>query len=340
MDAKEFERQYQRSCKELGISPTGDVVRELEGLTSRLDGYYAQFEQASRAPLVVRALKYYKLFVQYVSSTVSGSNGDKPSVSLCPTLSFVMEKGNVRQDSGNSKANEGNANAKQKGEEKPIEIDWGIEDTTPAASIQGGGDGIEVVPEISWDVGIDVVEEVATIEDVPEDAGNGTILSTAEGRGAFLDEVYELLSFIDGRLRERMGLGSNKVAASDALFASTDCPEELRACEIYETLLQLREAVCGITRIAEGEEFQRLLQIQKSKSYVNRLAVSVRKKLDLAHQSLEQAKTVKERIASLADDAEIVRQRSNKIGKKSQHLKQLIEKELGEHLKRKVNIII
>ncbi len=294
-------RHYERQCVELGV-PVGsaDVARDLEALVDRLPVFCEGIVAAARAASVKRALAYYGAFVRYVESITGGA----AIVERCPVLSVVIDKGNVSR--------------------------------AEFANLCGGDNSKAIKPKVRHVVA-EENEPVWEIEDMADD-DDETLLSAADSRAEYLDNLHELLSFLQGRIREKTSSEASSFGLQDALLLSGDCPEVVRSCDAAEQLQQLRDGVAHVIALVDAPQFSQLAEIKASRQYVARLAALVQKRAELIETAKEQRAGLRLRRQALVCELANARERLDTLSKREQKLRAILQTEIGKKFNRPVDM--
>ncbi len=358
-EAASFVRQYERNCVQLGISTdAANVTAELEALVHKLPSHYEAIVAAASAPTVRRALDYYGVFCGYTEAIARQQQQPWAPKHVCATLLFVLRNGNVARlqlersldpdkwatAASSSSSSAATVDPSQSSQNAPvIEIDW----NAGATAVEAEGDwAIEVddapTPQAQHElaVAIDLVDEDAlsstaetSVDDLARRYAHETVLGSLESRNAFVDDLHELLAFLQGRVREKLTSTGVLSGMADVITASADCPDTLRSADAIDVLQSLRDAVSGVLALCEAAAFVQLLEIQASKRYVARLAASVRKKLEMAEQLRNQVEFCRDKRRELQHELEGVRPRLKLLAERSVRVqKTIVEQQLSKRL--------
>lgn len=326
-EAASFERQYERHCAQLGIEggrgPDTDIGAALARMTLRLPVHYNALVTLATDVQVRRALDYYSAFLRFASPQ---------GPACCRVLAFVMAHGNTSrlelERHLNPLAWEEDQRHPSVLPEVANEDSWEIEIDTSGATLTAADAGPVV---IDW---VEMEAEPVTANSQPLTAAaradryqRETVLSAQETRVLFIDDLYELLAFLDGRAREQ---GSAN-AAAELVTASSECPDIVRVCGAPDTLHVLRAAVARVLEACESPDFVQLLEIESSKRYVARLAASVRKKLDVAEQLHNQVAGLGVKRVAMQDELQLLLPRMESLALRSQRVRDLVQAEMREH---------
>lgn len=358
-EAASFVRQYERNCVQLGISTdAANVTAELEALVHKLPRHYEAIVAAVSAPPVRRALDYYGVFCGYTEAIARQQQQPWAAKAVCPALAFVVRHGNVARlqyeraldplkwatvaapTSSSSSSLSSSATAPSAGRDA-IEIDWNAGAAADAAEADWAIELDDGQPSGAT-AAIDLVDDDAvqtpsssssSLDELARRYAIETVLGSLESRNAFLDDLHELLAFLQGRLREKMAVTGAASGMADAITASADCPDALRSADAVEVLQTLRDAVQDALRLCESAAFVQLLEIQASKRYVARLAASVRKKLEMAEQLRNQVEFCRDKRRELQRELEAVRPRLKLLADRSIKVqKTIVEQQLSKRL--------
>jgi hypothetical protein len=174
------------------------------------------------------------------------------------------------------------------------------------------------------------------IEDVSET--EQTLLSAADSRAECLDDLHELAAFLNGRLREKIAADPALVGLQDTLILAADCPELVRSSDSVEQLTLMRDAIAAVIALIESAQFSRLMEIVSSKAFVDRLAASVRKRLELIDGAKERRLMMKDRRQNLTVEITKTRQRQADLVARERRLKVLLQEAIGKKFTKRCQI--
>jgi hypothetical protein len=170
------------------------------------------------------------------------------------------------------------------------------------------------------------IEEVSERED--------TVLSAADSRAECLDSLFELSAFLQARMREKIAAEPALLGLQDSLVLSADCPEPVRASDNLEQLTALRDGVVAVLAVLEATQFVRLVEMSSSRAYAERMAASVRKRLDLIDGARERRLQIKGRREALKNEIANTRERQASLAERQKRLTLMLQDEIGKKFSR------
>ncbi len=172
------------------------------------------------------------------------------------------------------------------------------------------------------------IEEVSEREE--------TLLSSADSRALCLDDLHELLAFLNSRIREKTASEPALVALQDSLLLASECPEMVRAND--EHLVAMRDAASAVLNLAQASQFLRLVEMSSSKAFVERMAASVRKRLELIDGAKERKLSLKDRRQQLKNEIVAIRERQTTLSNKQTRLTSLLQEGIGKRFGKRCRI--
>ena len=299
-------RHYERQCAELGIAPSSrDVEGELQGLVvSRLPALCEKVVAAVRAPAVRKALVYYETFSRHTRAIAGGTAATRAG-GCCPVLAFVMERGNVQR----------------------AELEAALRPDKGKAASQA------VTRRVEAGEGEEPVWEIENVEEGDEES----VLAAVDSRLECLDNLHELLAFLQGRLREKLSSEAAALGLQDALLLAADCPEALRG-DAVEPLQAMRDGVAQVVALMDASQFVQLAEVKASRQYVARLAALVQKRQELIQTAKERRQGLLARRESLLSELTSAREQLAALAKREQRLKSILEEGIGKKFNRRVDL--
>jgi hypothetical protein len=294
-------RHYERQCAELGIAPrTRDVESALEGLVvSRLPALCDGVVAAMRVSGVKKALVFYDTFARHVRAMAGGEVASR----RCPVLAFVAERGNVPW----------------------AELEAALR---PQASKQQPQQAVTRKVDDG---------EVWEIENVGE-GDEESVLGALDSRLECMDNLHELLAFLQGRLREKQSSEAAALGLQDALLLGVDCPEVVRSGDTVDSLQAMRDAVAHVIALMDAPQFAQLAEVKASRQYVARLAALVQKRQELIELAKERRQGLLVRRDALLTELAGARERLAGLGKREERLRHILEEGIGKKFSRRVEI--
>lgn len=280
--SEEFAEKFRADCRKMGIEGK-NIKRELFSLAKCLPQTFEEIARESRN--LIPAVDFYTGFVAFILNKTD----DDPN--CLRMVRYIMEKGNTtvyELHNGRPPLKiletpldlEGLDENEEK--EKEDEIDWGNIDVDTGLAEGNVSAGIvleeeSIENEIDWEVvdplasGIDieVVKDDSSPEpDGPQNAAGTealTVLDYIETRNAFVDELYELETFLRQRLLELSGTGNAVI--SNAVFQSA--PQAIQLDR--ENVTVLLNGVSALLGKLTASKMVDLLLIRSFPRYVDRL---------------------------------------------------------------------
>jgi hypothetical protein len=100
----------------------------------------------------------------------------------------------------------------------------------------------------------------------------------------------------------------------------------------------MRDAIAAVIALIESAQFSRLMEIVSSKAFVDRLAASVRKRLELIDGAKERRLMMKDRRQNLTVEITKTRQRQADLVARERRLKVLLQEAIGKKFTKRCQI--
>ncbi|KAK3578328.1 hypothetical protein CHS0354_039035 [Potamilus streckersoni] len=360
--AAELRKKYETSCKQIGIEGK-KIKSELAALVKDLPSVFSKI--AASTSSLQKAVDFYAGFTDFVTNSKSlGSES-------LPFLRFIQKHSNVttyewRTGSKPVSVVETSIVIDTKDEEDVNQsvntdsIDWGdggqtvdvnssndLDFDISGITLESGGTeegkvdidlSIEpLVEEIDWGGSGEATQVDVTSSESEEGVAQGedalTILDNPRTRNSFLDDMYELESFLLQHVNELRG-ENDMVASSLFQTASNDLQLSREGVEVMLTLV--KDIIEQLTSV----KIQHLMLIRNSPRYVDRLKESLQQTLKHADKMVlyEKEMTMKSREAieeegQLHPKLDVLRQQTKEMQKQ-------MEEEISKKYKgRRVNIM-
>ncbi|KAH8314316.1 hypothetical protein KR059_000988, partial [Drosophila kikkawai] len=203
-------------------------------------------------------------------------------------------------------------------------IDWGIE-SAPAAAV-----------EINFDIPVE--EYGIVVEGTGMDGGTAkgdqayTLLDSPNYRDRFLDEIYELESFLRLRLYELKQLESS----SDIMFSLMDNITTRDA----ESIKKILSSVEKIIQQTSDEQTRHLFQLKHSPKYANLLATKLQQMTKAVEKLRSTREALKRRAVELREQRQQLNPVLDELVAQTRVLQSHIEKDISKRYKnRMVNLM-
>ncbi|CAG0918744.1 unnamed protein product [Notodromas monacha] len=303
-NAEGMRNKFQQSCKQMNVIGD-DLKRELIALLNELPTEYEK---------ITKEIAGIENICKFYQSSVAFALGSRNVPECVPLLWFIAKHGNVttyewrygepplkieappetdwelndvvqRKDSTDSddfeKIDFGEAEGGT-GDFVDIgnatgEIDWGDHTET---TISWGPAGQECLEGSLEDAGI-TVESSGVEGGTATDEDALTLLDNMRTRNIIVDDLCELEAFLRRRMHELSDDSSNEHGQVLALSLFQHAPADVQM-QTLESLQKMLSEVTGIIGMFTNVRIQHLFLIKSSPRYVDRLAQSVREKLDIA----------------------------------------------------------
>nr|XP_047136048.1 CDK5 regulatory subunit-associated protein 3 [Hydra vulgaris] len=340
-----FMDKYKTICKQIGIKGT-NVRKELLEQVNELPGIFGSI--TGKLKEISDVLNFYRAFVKFITQSefVVVEN-------ICSMIHFLMVYGNVTVyqwktgevpskviDSIKSvdmdemiKLSEGSFTQ----EDNQEEIDWGCDLNTE--NLEVGGE------DIDWGT-CEVLDNSVAAITVEEDGQDNPIGGVASGnealnvlentstRNIFIDELYEVQSFLEQRVIE-MSSDADMITICQFQLAP-----EIVQNQTKEWLLLQLSRVTSILSEMTSLKMQNLYLIQNSPRYVDRIADSLIQKLTTSENLMKQINILEERSQKAQTLQAETEPKLEVIIRKTKELQKQIEKEISVRYKdRRVNIM-
>jgi len=353
INAVKYKQKYLHTCKQMGI--TGDKVRkELVQLVDELPNIFSSI--AEKTKTLSKVVAYYETFVKFVT------NNDK--VDICMLIKFIMEHGNAtvyqwKTGEAPSKivadiqtvdlAAMTEMTSDLPEDQQEVEIDWGASgdaiDFGDDSAIDFGetaeidfGDDNEIDFGDTENLGDIITVEEAGLENPEGGIATGneamSVMDNHATRNIFIDELMEVLSFLEQRLVE-MSVEADMITINQ--FQSAPSLIQHQSKENIQTMLS---TVSSVLNEFNSMKMQNLCLIKSSPRYVDRIADSLEQKLKISTNLLHQINTLQQRSKEALELQGKTEPKLSIIVKKTKELQVQMEKEISKRYKgRKVNIM-
>ncbi|KAL3836336.1 hypothetical protein ACJMK2_021769 [Sinanodonta woodiana] len=366
--AAELRKKYETSCKQIGIEGK-KIKSELAALVKDLPSVF--FKIAASASNLQKAVDFYAGFTDFVTdsksqgseslsflrfvqkngnvTTYEWQTGSKP-VSVVETSIVIDtndEEGEVNQ-SGNADSIDwgdvGQSVVGNSSNDLKEEVDFDISGIT----LESGGTeegkvdiDLSIEPlaeEIDWGSSGDAIHfDVVTSSESGEGVARGedalTILDNPRTRNLFLDDLYELESFLSQRVNELRG-ENDMVASSLFQTASNDLQLGKESVEVMLTLV--KDIIDQLTSV----KIQHLMLIRNSPRYVDRLKESLQQTLKLADKMVLYEKEMILKSKEASNEEGQLQPRLDLLRQQTKEMQKQMEEEISKKYKgRRVNIM-
>lgn len=329
--------EYNAICSQLGIQ--GDNIRK--ELIEKLDDLPKLFKDVADA--TPELLKAANLYGEYAKSK-----------EILPLLRHVIKSGNTTvyeflySEAPLSIEEPPLLIAPQEGESSNLdvgggEIDFGDEDEAGNGEIDFGNDnnaegdidwgdvqldGGQAQQAIDFDISLEesgiVVEGGGLSGGVARDEEAYTVFDAAKYRDQFIDELYELESFLKMRLAELTAKTEFIAMLDEIVGQDVDTVQEMLA----------HVEVC-LTKILHPQ-MQYLHQVKHSVSYIDILSAKVRQKLNAIEKLRQTEAELKEKSVKFQQEANGLRPNLARTIAQTKVLQELIESDISKKYKNRV----
>lgn len=327
--------EYNAICSQLGIQ--GDNIRK--ELIEKLDDLPKLFKDVADA--TPELLKAANLYGEYAKSK-----------EILPLLRHVIKSGNTTvyeflySEAPLSIEEPPLLIAPQEGEPSNLdggEIDFGDEDEAGNGEIDFGNDnnaeddidwgdvqldGGQAQQAIDFDISLEesgiVVEGGGLSGGVARDEEAYTVFDAAKYRDQFIDELYELESFLKMRLAELTAKTEFIAMLDEIVGQDVDTVQEMLA----------HVEVC-LTKILHPQ-MQYLHQVKHSVSYIDILSAKVRQKLNAIEKLRQTEAELKEKSVKFQQEANGLRPNLARTIAQTKVLQELIESDISKKYKNRV----
>ena len=334
----EAKAEFRKACQQLGIEGVKlrkEIIRLLDDLPST---YKTIAEDAAK---LKKAKEIYASFV---------TKNSKVDEDVLPTLGFLMERGNVTtyewvHGEAPLSVEETALDFGEDDEDKKT-ADDGFDFGDDDVQLESGGeidwgnlDSAEDDAEIDWGIGTES-EDVNTLDIVVEDGGVAggvakdaealSILDNRHTRTLIIDDLTELLCFLQQRFEELKAAGDGNFSLLMTIDANDNMDEIRKTGESVQSV---------IDRLTEGK-IHHLQLIRTSPKYVERLVDGLKHKLALESKAEAARTSAIERRESAIEEQGRVQKTLERLRAKTKELQKEIEEDVSKRYKnRPVNIM-
>eukprot|EP01088_Endostelium_zonatum_P012409 TRINITY_DN2661_c0_g1_i1.p1 TRINITY_DN2661_c0_g1~~TRINITY_DN2661_c0_g1_i1.p1 ORF type:complete len:568 (+),score=151.02 TRINITY_DN2661_c0_g1_i1:51-1754(+) len=372
--AKEFKNKYALECEKSGVAGN-DVRSELEEMRINKNELNESLNilvqnlitSPKQKQTLEDAIQLYNAFISFILSYSSPSHPQE--VSVCDTLKHVLNHGNLES---NSKINDSIQDSDSNPSDNKPQINW---DITVEEDDNNNNNNDVLEPKINWDITVEEDSEVLEpkidwnveesesnntntqpeikidwdtfeVQSEGTDASNTnnntkvkskTFLENTENRNQFINDLYELHSFLTQRLKE---LSSTQSSSSFISFTGLK-PSVIEAINTFNTTTRIRDLIEGVKTVVDAmneERLQRLMEIASSQKYCERLANSINTSLNMANNLVSSSVQNENKKIDLERKVGELEPRLKRVVEQNRKLKQMLEEGLGALVERRVNI--
>ncbi len=253
-------------------------------------------------------------------------------------------------------------------EEVPLQIDWSAIETDDAIDNSDSGNVAEIVWDVTADGSDEIEIESGKVIELGEESldhllgqndktaaphdheqqqhqqqhleqiwqmKNESVFSNDETRNIFMDNMVELESFVDCRIQDKIDAENALNSVDSEIFKSA--PKVLQTMSM-DQLKRFQKSVKHVVGLLGNDRLKQLLLIKTSKRYRERLARSLRQRIEAIGQLQHNLKSVEEKRREQVSIMEATQPEMDRLVRETIEIQDFLQSRLSEMVKRPVHI--
>lgn len=164
---------------------------------------------------------------------------------------------------------------------------------------------------------------------------NESVFSNDETRNIFMDNMVELESFVDCRIQDKIDAENALNSVDSEIFKSAS---KVLQTMSMDQLKRFQKSVKHVVGLLGNDRLKQLLLIKTSKRYRERLARSLRQRIEAIGQLQHNLKSVEEKRREQVSIMEATQPEMDRLVRETIEIQDFLQSRLSEMVKRPVHI--